>query len=217
MKKTRDRSGHYFRKGYQTVTHNYIPGTDKYENDNEDSFSWVGYPDQTTEVININVDFQVPNQRFDLHGILIGMGNKKLEINVNVIHRAISTTSRIVLKGILTEKSSVKFNGLTRIMKGAKQTDAWLECRLLVLSDNASGQAIPSLEILENDIKAGHASTAGRINDLEMFYLQSRGYSQMEAKKLIAEGFLRSVVDAGSFGAGYLPTLRKHLAQLKYE
>ena len=196
------------------VTHNYIPGK-QIDGQDKSTFSWIAYVDQTVEVININVDFTEPNEDFGIYGILLGMGSKSLAINVNIKHRAINTRSRVVLKGILTEKSSIKFNGITHIEHGAKGTDAWLECRLLLLSDQAKGQAIPSLEILENDIKAGHASTAGRINDLEMFYLRSRGLSPRESKKLIAEGFLKSVIAEGDFGGGY--DIKKWLDKLNYD
>ena len=216
QQKRRNRSGHYFRQMGKVVTHNYVPGTEKYERDDEDSFMWVGYEDNPTEEININVDLVKPNEKFELYGILLGMGNKSLVINVNVVHRAVNTRSRLVLKGILTEKSSIKFNGITHIERGAKQTNAWLECRLLLLSDQAKGQAIPALEILENDVKAGHASTAGRINDLELFYLQSRGLSPKKAKRLIAEGFVKSVFDEGNFGGGE-QNLKKWLNQLHYD
>ena len=84
---------------------------------------------------------------------------------------------------------------MVKINKNAKKTNAWLAVHLLLLSDKASGRAIPALEILENDIKAGHATTVGKVNDLEMFYLQSRGLSKKQAKQLIVEGFLKSVLD----------------------
>lgn len=154
-------------------------------------FIWTGKEEQ----IDLDFLFTKPNTSLFVYGILLGKHQESCHINVNVVHRAINTKSRIVLKGVLKDESSIDFKGLTRLEHGAKQTDAWLECRLLLLSDTAHGQAIPSLEILENDVKAGHASTAGRINDLELFYLQSRGLSLKESKKLITEGFIRSVAN----------------------
>src|SRR5258708_39463838 len=108
------------------VTHNYIPGK-QIDGQDKSTFSWIAYVDQTVEVININVDFTEPNEDFGIYGILLGMGSKSLAINVNIKHRAINTRSRVVLKGILTEKSSIKFNGITHIEHEAKETDEWLE------------------------------------------------------------------------------------------
>lgn len=215
QQKRRNRSGKKMHEAGKISTSNIFPGNNPYQKyeGNDKSFTWTGLQ----EVININIDFTKDNETCNIYGILLGKGNNSLDINVNVTHRAINTKSRIVLKGLLTEKSSIKFTGNTRIMQGAKGTNAWLECRLLTFSDYAIGQAIPSLEILENDVKAGHASTAGRINDLELFYLQSRGFSEKEARKLIAEGFLKSVLMEGDFGEAYLPVLQRHLEQLKYE
>lgn len=150
--------------------------------------------DDDIKEYNLSFILDKPNTSLTIYGIFLGNKDRSCEINLNVTHKAVNTKSRLVLKGVLADKSSVKFKGNTRIEKGAKGTDAWLECRLLILSKQANGQAIPGLEILENDIKAGHASTAGRINDLEMFYLQSRGLSEKTAKKLIVEGFLETVV-----------------------
>jgi Fe-S cluster assembly protein SufD len=64
-----------------------------------------------------------------------------------------------------------------------------------MLSEHAKGLAIPSLEILENDIKAGHATTVGRISDLELFYLMSRGLDRVQAKRLVVNGFLQDMID----------------------
>ena len=95
---------------------------------------------------------------------------------------------------VLVLAERVDINGLVKIEKGAKGTNAWLAAHLLLLSEKAKGKAIPSLEILENDIKAGHATTVGRINDLEMFYLMSRGLPKKVAKSMIVTGFLQSMI-----------------------
>jgi Fe-S cluster assembly protein SufD len=127
-------------------------------------------------------------------GLLLGHENQSLQLSVKVVHQAQNTKSEIIIKSALHDTSKVDIDGLVKIEKGAKGTNAWLAAHLLLLSEKAKGKAIPSLEILENDIKAGHATTVGRINDMEMFYLQSRGLSKDSAKKLIVEGFLNSMI-----------------------
>lgn len=128
-------------------------------------------------------------------GLLLGKENSSLKLSVTVTHQAKDTTSEVIIKSALTDSAKVDVEGLVQINQGATGTKAWLAAHLLLLSERAKGRAVPSLEILENDIKAGHATTVGRINDMEMFYLMSRGLPKQSAKKLIVEGFLQEMID----------------------
>lgn len=129
-----------------------------------------------------------------LLGLLLGDQSSEVLIKTNVFHEAKETRSEVIIRGALTDAAKVNYEGLVKIEPGAKGTNAWLAAHLLLLSDQAKGRAVPSLEILENDIKAGHATTVGRVNDVEMFYLMSRGLSRTKAKSLIIEGFLSSLL-----------------------
>ena len=130
-----------------------------------------------------------------LWGLLLGKNEDGLELRINIYHSAPETKSKVVLKGVLTGSSKINFEGLVKIEKGSKGANAWLGSHFLLLSEKAKGRAIPSLEILENDIKAGHAATVGKVNDLELFYLMSRGLTKDQAKKIIVEGFLKSILE----------------------
>lgn len=130
-----------------------------------------------------------------LLGLLLGHENQGLKFNVTVVHQAENTKSDVIIKSALWDSSQIFFDGLIKIEKGAKGTNAWLAAHLLLLSQKSRGIAVPNLEILENDIKAGHAATVGRINDLELFYLMSRGLPEEKAKQLIVDGFLRSILE----------------------
>lgn len=144
--------------------------------------------------IKYNLVLSKPGSSVSILGLLLGRNDDELKITINVTHSAPNTKSEIILKGVLHDLSNINFEGLVKINKGAHGTNTWLAAHLLILSDKARGKAIPSLEIEENDIKAGHATTVGKVNDLEMFYLQSRGLSKNQAKDLIVEGFLSSVL-----------------------
>ncbi len=126
--------------------------------------------------------------------LLLGNNADNLTLETKVYHQAQDTKSEIIVRSTLTDRAQVNFNGLVSIAHGAKGTNAWLAAHILLLSDKAKGQAIPSLEILENDIKAGHATTVGRVHDNELFYLMSRGIPKQKAKELIVEGFLESML-----------------------
>src|SRR5699024_12082879 len=77
---------------------------------------------------------------------------------------------------------------------GASGANAEQESRILMLSKGARGDANPILLIDEDDVTAGHAASVGRIDELQMYYLQSRGITPDEAKRLIIHGFLAPVV-----------------------
>jgi Fe-S cluster assembly protein SufD len=119
----------------------------------------------------------------------------KLDLKTNIYHQKPNTYSRVIVKGALDDSAYINFDGLVKIEPGAKGTNTWLAAHILLLSKQARGRAVPSLEILENDIKAGHATTVGRVNDLELFYLMSRGLSEKVSKSLIVHGFLSKIIN----------------------
>ncbi len=151
---------------------------------------WIG--DETELVYTIVLSGRGASVK--LLGLLLGNEKQNLKFKITVHHRAENTKSEVIIKSALRDTSSVFFDGLIKIEKGAKGTNAWLAAHLLLLSSKARGIAVPNLEILENDIKAGHATTVGKINDLELFYLMSRGILEEKAKQLIVEGFLQSLL-----------------------
>ena len=151
---------------------------------------WTG--DETELVYDITLAEKGASIKF--LGLLLGNGNNGLKLKITVTHQAENTKSEVIIKSAVCDTSQIFFDGLIKIEKGAKGTNAWLAAHILLLSQKARGIAIPNLEILENDIKAGHATTVGRINDLELFYLMSRGISEKKAKQLIVEGFLQNIL-----------------------
>lgn len=116
-------------------------------------------------------------------------------------HRAENTVSSAVVKSLLADSSSLSYEGLIRIDKGARGSDATQENRNLLLSEAASAVSIPSLEILENDVACGHASTTGTLSEGAILYMNTRGLPRKQAMALLAEGFVRSLYDEiGRYG-----------------
>jgi Fe-S cluster assembly protein SufD len=147
---------------------------------------WTGKEKEIT----FNKVLDKKGQELELIILLMGKEDKSVSVRVNVRHKAPDTTSKVTVKGVLDDSSKVDFEGLTIIDRGAKNSMAWLESRLLLISDNASGRAVPNLEISENEVKAGHAATVGKIDETEIFYLMSRGLPRNQAVKLIVDGFI---------------------------
>jgi len=159
--------------------------------------------------INYNIALTKPGAKINFLMLLLGNNDNKVIINVNIIHEKPQTVSKVVVKGVLNDYANVDFNGLVKINKHSKLSNAWLAAHLLLLSENAKGRAVPSLEILENDIKAGHATTVGKVNDTEIFYLMSRGLSRKNAKQVIIQGFLSSFLDEFPNGTSKKEALKK--------
>ena len=123
---------------------------------------WTG---QDTE-ISYTIKLSGIGSSITLLALMLGRESQKVTLKITVYHMKPKTKSRVIVKGVLLDSSSMQFDGLVNIMPSAKGTNAWLAAHILLLSDKARGVAVPSLEILENDIKAGHATTVGRVNDL---------------------------------------------------
>lgn len=126
-------------------------------------------------------------------GIFLGTGNNSIIFNTNIIHEVKNTKSLTTLRGVFKDKASFNNDGMVRIYKGAKGADGFFSSKIL-LFDDSKGRSVPSLEIDENDLKAGHASTVGRPNEEQLFYLRSRGLNEKEAENLIISGFFQQIL-----------------------
>jgi Fe-S cluster assembly protein SufD len=120
------------------------------------------------------------------------VGSEQLNINVTIIHDAPHTSAQTLIKVVLDDSASVVLNGTIIVKKNAQQTNSFLAENVLILSNRAKAQAIPNLEIEADDVKCSHAATVANIDEESMFYLQSRGVNKVQAKKMIADGFLSS-------------------------
>lgn len=126
--------------------------------------------------------------RLHIVGLFLGNADGKVIFNTTVIHEAPKTKSITSIRGVFRDNASFSNDGVITIKKGAKGADGYFSSKIL-LFDTARGRSVPSLEIDENDLKAGHASTVGRPDPLQLFYLQSRGLTEKEAIELIVAGF----------------------------
>ena len=138
--------------------------------------------------LSVEVRLVGEGARVNIVGIFVGSRDSKLLFNTSVIHVAPRTVSKTTLRGVLRDTSSFSNDGVIRMQKGARGADGFFSSKLL-LFDGARGKSIPSLEIEENDLKAGHASTIGRPDPFQLFYLKSRGLNDKAARKLVVSGF----------------------------
>lgn len=127
--------------------------------------------------------------------IILGKCTNKINLDIKINHLKPNTKSEIIIKGIIKDSSYLSFNGLVKIPSGSINSQTWLSAQTLLLSSKAKSKIIPSLEISENNVKAGHEATTGQINNLELFYLMSRGLSEKKSKALIINGFISKILN----------------------
>lgn len=110
-------------------------------------------------------------------------------------HAAENTISDLAFRGVLNDKSTAVWRGMIKVDEGAQNTDAFQECRNMLLSTDAHADAIPGLEILADDVACTHAAAIAQVDKDQLFYLNSRGLPDEAAKTLVVEGFLQALVE----------------------
>ena len=110
-------------------------------------------------------------------------------------HAAPSSTSDLLFKGAVQDRGRSVYSGLIRVRKEAVGTNAFQTNRNLVLSEGASAESVPNLEIETNDVRCSHASAVGPIDEDQRYYLESRGVPPEAAERLIVLGFFSEVLE----------------------
>jgi Fe-S cluster assembly protein SufD len=109
-------------------------------------------------------------------------------------HEEGHTTGDTVWKGALTGDSRASYEGLIHIVPGASETDTYLQTHQMLLSPKAKGDAIPSLIVEVDNVKASHGGTVGELDEEQIFYMMTRGLSRTEAVRVLVEGYFEEVV-----------------------
>ena len=152
----------------------------------------------------INCDGQARNEvRINLLGehaisnvnvLMMGKNKSLHETLTKVKHATKNTKSVQVIRTILDENSRGSFQGKIRVEEGADGTLAEMSGKSLLLSDQARVNAKPELEILADDVKCSHGVTVGTLSKEQLFYLQSRGIPEHEARKLLINSFSNTII-----------------------
>lgn len=130
-----------------------------------------------------------------LHTAHVGTGDQVHDLRTMQDHVGTKTTSRLRSKAAVADSSRSIYSGLVRMRHGARRADSRQVNNSLVLSDAAQADAVPNLDIYENDVRCAHASTVGPVDPEQRWYLESRGVSPADAVQLIIEGFFAEVED----------------------
>ena len=128
-----------------------------------------------------------------LDAVYLARRSQLVDLHTSVEHEAPHCSTREVCRGIVDDEARGVFNGRILIRPGAQKTSADLSNRNLLLSDRAEVDTKPELEIYADDVKCSHGATVSRIDEKNLYYLQSRGIAREEAEVLLAFGFVNAL------------------------
>jgi Fe-S cluster assembly protein SufD len=151
-----------------------------------------------------------------LDGVSLLGGKDHADTTLIVEHAAPNCQSRERFRSVLDGQSTGVFQGKVVVRPGAQKTDGSMQSRALLLSENATMNNKPELEIFADDVVCGHGATCGRLDADQLFYLEARGLPKREAEALLIEGFAGEVVEASSEEAvrdSYFERIRFWLAR----
>jgi Fe-S cluster assembly protein SufD len=143
-----------------------------------------------------STEFTQPGGDTEMLGMYFADAGQYLENRLYVDHAVPNCKSRVTYKGALQgEKAHTVWVGDVLIRMAAEGTDTYELNRNLLLTDGARADSVPNLEIETGKIEgAGHASASGRFDDEQLFYLQARGITEIEARRLVVRGFLNEII-----------------------
>lgn len=145
------------------------------------------------EQARIDVNLAGEGSEIEVVGLVIGKKADEKALEVYITHAAPRTKSKVNVRAVLRNRSTFAFRGNVKIEKGAKGADAYLRSDALLFDEAKMGDDTPALEILERDVKAGHAATVGKVDEQMLFYLMSRGITRKQAEEILVDGFISSV------------------------
>lgn len=149
-----------------------------------------------TSVTNYTGSLLFDKAQTNVNTIYFGTQDMKIDINYNIIHKALDTKSNIKVKGVLDDNVQKKFKGTIDFRKGAKGSVGAESEDVILMSPTVKCDSTPILLCTEEDVSGSHAASIGKIDKAKLFYIMSRGFSQKDAKKLIVEAMFNDIIDS---------------------
>jgi Fe-S cluster assembly protein SufD len=127
---------------------------------------------------------------FTLGAAQLGSGAQTLEIVTEVTHEEPDAVSRQIVRSVLGQQAVGTYLGKVAVARGSDGTDAEQSVRAMLLDRTATANARPELEIFADDVKCAHGCAVGELDPVGLFYLESRGLTPPEAKRLMLQAFI---------------------------
>ncbi|MSQ97030.1 MAG: Fe-S cluster assembly protein SufD [Gemmataceae bacterium] len=143
----------------------------------------------------VRVRFDGEHAESTVNGLYLASGKQHMDNFTVIDHAQPNCASHELYKGILDERAHGVFNGKIFVRKDAQKTDAKQTNKVLLLSDDATINTKPQLEIFADDVKCTHGATIGQLDATQLFYLQSRGIPLDAARRLLTFAFANDVVN----------------------
>lgn len=145
---------------------------------------------------HFSINIELEGEGAYAHWLLssIGLNDDRKSFEPSVLHLASHTEALMESYGVAAEKSRLAFSGVSEIKKYARKVKTRQSAKIIVFDPTSDGKSSPVLKIADNDVEASHAAVVGRLNEDHLYYLQSRGISREEARRLIAMGYLVPVL-----------------------
>jgi len=144
---------------------------------------------------DVNVALDGEGAECVLNGLYIADGSQHVDNHTVIEHVQPHCASRELYKGILDDRSSAVFNGSIIVRKDAQKTDARQSNKNLLLSEGATINSKPQLEINADDVKCAHGTSIGHLDEDSVYYLRSRGVGLAEARTVLTYGFANDVLN----------------------
>ena len=145
--------------------------------------------------VNQHVAMTGPDAEVQVNGVMFTEGRQHLSYNTHQHHQAPYCKSDLLYKSALQDRSRTVWRGMIKVDRDAQRTDAYQRNDNLMLSRDARADSIPGLEIEADDVRCTHGSTSGRVDEQQVFYAMTRGYTRREAVRMIVAGFFQQVFD----------------------
>ncbi|MDE7160217.1 MAG: SufD family Fe-S cluster assembly protein [Muribaculaceae bacterium] len=139
--------------------------------------------------------FAAPGSELKLYGMGIEDAERSLETYSRIAHEAGGCMTDELFKYVVDDRATGSFTGRIYVAEGAAKTEAYQANRNIVGSDEARMFAKPQLEIYNDDVKCSHGTAIGRLDEMQLFYMRTRGLSEDEARLLLKQAFMADVID----------------------
>jgi Fe-S cluster assembly protein SufD len=144
---------------------------------------------------DVNAHLDGEGAECTLNGLYLADGDRHVDNHTAIDHAKAHCPSHEIYKGILGGRARAVFNGKILVRQDAQKTDAKQTNRALLLTEGASINTKPQLEIFADDVKCTHGAAIGQLDDEAIFYLQARGLTFAEARDLLIHAFAGEILD----------------------
>lgn len=140
------------------------------------------------------IELDKPGAYAQMSGLFFTDGRQHFDLDTQQNHNAADTNSDLLYKGALKGNSRTVWQGMIKALPDSQRIDGLQTNRNLILDRNARADSIPGLEIEADDVACTHASTIGKLEETEVFYLMSRGIERKIAEQMMVEGFFDPIM-----------------------